>query len=264
MSELIKVSVEGPVQVIRLSRPEKKNALNGEMYNALHTAFAASEENPDIRVRVLLGGEGIFTAGNDIADFIEANDQGAEVMAPVLGFLRALVFTEKPLIAAVDGLAIGIGTTMLFHCDLTFATPESVFVTPFIDLGLVPEAGSSLIAPQRMGYTAAFAMLVTGKPLTADEAVRARIINALVPRANLEEHAFAKAMKLAGKPPRAMALSRKLMRGDPHVIWQRIEEEAALFRECLASGEARIAFEAFMHRSEAAHAAKHGHHGDEG
>ncbi|MEJ2124357.1 MAG: enoyl-CoA hydratase-related protein, partial [Alphaproteobacteria bacterium] len=225
------------------------NALNSEMYERLNTAFAESEGNPDIRVRVLLGSEGVFTAGNDIVDFIEANDSGAEVIAPVLEFLRALIFTEKPIVAAIDGLAIGVGTTMLFHCDLIYATHESVFVTPFIDLGLVPEAGSSLIAPQRMGYAAAFAMLVAGKPLTAEGAVRSHLINAIVPRANLEAHAMERATKLATKPQHAMAMSRKLLRGDPYFIWQRVQEEARLFKECLGSPEARAAFEAFTQRT---------------
>jgi enoyl-CoA hydratase/carnithine racemase len=130
-----------------------------------------------------------------------------------------------------------------------YATHESVFVTPFIDLGLVPEAGSSLVAPQRMGYSAAYAMLVAGKPLSAEGAVRAHLINAIVPRANLEAHAMDRATKLATKPPRAMALTRKLLRGDPHYIWERAQEEVRLFKECLGSPEARAAFEAFTHRS---------------
>jgi enoyl-CoA hydratase/carnithine racemase len=124
-----------------------------------------------------------------------------------------------------------------------------VFVTPFIDLGLVPEAGSSLLAPQRMGYAAAYAMLVAGKPLSAEGAVRANFVNAIVPRANLEAHAMDRARKLAAKPPRAMALSRQLLRGDPHFIWERAQQEAHLFRECLGSPEARAAFEAFTHRT---------------
>lgn len=249
MSEFITVDTQGPVQIIRFARPEKKNALNTAMYERLNAAFAESDQNSDIRVRILLGSEGIFTAGSDIADFIEASDNGAEVIAPVLEFLRTLIFTEKPIIAAVDGLAIGIGTTMLFHCDLVYATHESVFVTPFIDLGLVPEAGSSLLAPQRMGYAAAYSMLVAGKPFSADGAVRANLINAIVPRANLEAHAMDRAVKLAAKPPRAMALSRKLLRGDPHFIWERAQEEVRMFKECLGSPEARAAFEAFTQRS---------------
>lgn len=255
MSDYIRVSVEDNVQIIRFARPEKKNALNVEMYEALIAAFETSEHNPDIRVRAIFGTEGAFTAGNDIADFISAGERGVEVIEPVLGFLHKLVFTEKPLLAAVDGLAIGIGTTMLLHCDMAFATHESAFATPFVDLGLVPEAGSSLLAPQRMGYPAAFALLVAGKALTAEGAARTHLINMVVPRDALEKHVMTIAAKLAAKPAHALALSRKLLRGDPNVVWQRIEEETAHFQECLMSGEARGAFEAFMHKpaAEAAH-----------
>lgn len=251
VSEYISISIENGVQIIRLVRPEKKNALNIAMYEALVAAFADSEGDSNVRVRTIFGGEGVFTAGNDIADFIEAGERGVEVIEPVLGFLHKLVFTEKPLIAAVDGLAIGIGTTMLFHCDLAYATHESAFVTPFIDLGLVPEAGSSLLAPQRMGYAAAFALLAAGKPLTAEGAVRAHLINAVVPRDALEKHTLTTAAKLVSKPPRALALSRKLMRGDPNMVWRRIEEETEYFQQCLTSDEARSAFEAFMHKPSA-------------
>lgn len=246
MSEFIKVSIEDGVQIIRMARADKKNALNAEMYGALTAALTAGDGDPAVRVRVLTGGDGVFTAGNDIADFIEAGQSGAEVLAPVLAFLRALVFGEKPLIAAVDGLAIGIGTTLLFHCDLTYATPEAVFVTPFLDLGLVPEAASSLLAPRQMGYSNAFALLVAGKPLTAEVALRSHLINMIVPRENLEKHTLTVAAKLAAKPPHALALSRKLLRPNPEEVWSRVEEEARLFNECLNSGEAREAFHAFM------------------
>ncbi len=251
MSEFIKVSVEDSVQIIRMARAEKKNALNTEMYEALTAALTASDGDPDVRVRVLTGSDGVFTAGNDIADFMETREKGAEVLAPVLAFLRALVFAEKPIIAAVDGLAIGVGTTLLLHCDLAYATPEAVFVTPFLDLGLVPEAASSLLAPLRMGYSGAFALLVAGKPLTAEVALRSHLINMIVPRENLEKHTHAVAAKLAAKPPRALALSRRLLRPDPEEVWARVEEEAQLFRECLNSDEAREAFETFMTRGTA-------------
>lgn len=237
------------MQIIRIARPDKKNALNTEMYVALSEAFASGDSNPAVRVRVLTGSDGVFTAGNDIANFIEANERGDEVMAPVLGFLRALVFAEKPVIAAVDGLAIGIGTTLLFHCDMTYATPESVFVTPFLDLGLVPEAASSLLAPRQMGYANAFALLVAGKPFTADVALRAHLVNMIVPRENLDKHTLTTAAKLAAKPQQALALSRKLLRPDPAEVWARVEEEARLFGERLKSGEAREAFQAFMSRT---------------
>lgn len=254
VSEYISIDVKGGVQTIRMVRPEKKNALNVAMYEALTAAFAEGERDPSVRVRVILGSEGIFTAGNDITDFHNASTKGVETMTSALEFLRKLVFSEKPLIAAVDGLAIGIGTTLLFHCDLAYATHESAFVAPFVDLGLVPEAGSSLLAVQRMGYASAFALLVAGKPLTAEAAVRARLINAIVARDALEDYAFGMAAKLATKPSKALALSRRLLRGNPEPVWKRIEEEAELFKECLKSEEALKAFQAFTRRpTEATH-----------
>ena len=248
MSEFIKTAAEGGVQTIRIARPEKKNALNIAMYEALHAALEASDSADDIRVRVIFGQPGAFTAGNDIADFLEAGQRDPKALSPVMKFLRALIFSDKPIIAAVDGLAVGIGATLLLHCDLAFASPESVFMAPFTDLGLVPEAGSSLVAPERMGYPRAFAFLVAGEPLTADAARTAGLVNAVVPREGLEAHALAAAGRLAAKPREALTLSRRLVRGDPARIWARVEEEGRLFAERLVSDEAREAFQAFMQK----------------
>jgi enoyl-CoA hydratase/carnithine racemase len=248
MSEFIQTAADGGVQTIRIARPEKKNALNIAMYEALYTALEASDRSDDIRVRVILGQPGTFTAGNDIADFLEAGQRDPKELSPVLKFLRALIFSDKPVIAAVDGLAVGIGSTLLLHCDLAFASPESVFMAPFTDLGLVPEAGSSLVAPERMGYACAFAFLVAGEPLTAEAARAAGLINAVVPREGLEAHTQAAAAKLAAKPREALRLSRRLVRGDPARIWARVEEEGRLFAERLVSDEARDAFQAFIQK----------------
>jgi enoyl-CoA hydratase/carnithine racemase len=248
MSEFIETAAQNGVTTIRIARPEKKNALSIAMYEAMATALETSDWAPETRVRLILGQPGVFTAGNDIADFLEAGQQGAEGLAPVMRFLRALIFSEKPIIAAVDGLAVGVGATLLLHCDLAYASPEAVFMTPFVDLGLVPEAGSSLIAPERMGYPRAFAFLVAGEPLTAAAAHDCGLINAVVPREQLEAHAIAAAGKLAAKPSEALALSRRLVRGDPARIWARVEEEGRLFTERLVSEEARQAFQAFMQK----------------
>ncbi len=248
MSEFIQTAVENGVQTIRMARPEKKNALNIAMYQAMYTALEESDRAADVRVRLILGVPGIFTAGNDIADFLEAGQRGPEGLAPVMKFLRALIFSEKPVVAAVDGLAVGIGSTLLLHCDLAYASPEAVFMTPFTDLGLVPEAGSSLIAPQRMGQARAFAFLVAGEPLMAEAAREAGLINAVVSRDALEAHAVAVATKLAAKPREALALSRRLVRGDPALVWARVEAEGRLFAQRLVSDEARQAFQAFMQK----------------
>jgi enoyl-CoA hydratase/carnithine racemase len=248
MSEFIQTAVQDGVQTIRMARPEKKNALNIAMYQAMYTALEESDRASEVRVRLILGMPGIFTAGNDIADFIEAGQRGPEGLSPVMKFLRALIFSEKPVLAAVDGLAVGIGSTLLLHCDLAYASPEAVFMTPFTDLGLVPEAGSSLVAPQRMGQARAFAFLVAGEPLTAEAAREAGLINAVVPRERLEAHAMTAATRLAAKPREALALSRRLVRGDPALVWARVEEEGRLFAQRLVSDEARQAFQAFMQK----------------
>jgi enoyl-CoA hydratase/carnithine racemase len=218
------------------------------MYQAMAAALQASDGSPEVRARLILGQPGVFTAGNDIADFLEAGQRGPDGLGAVIEFLRVLVFSEKPVIAAVDGMAVGVGATLLLHCDLAYASPEAMFMAPFTDLGLVPEAGSSLIAPERMGYARAFAFLVAGEPLSAEAAREAGLINAVVPREGLEAHALGAAAMLAAKPQEALRLSRRLVRGDPARIWARVEEEGRLFAERLVSDEARQAFQAFMQK----------------
>jgi enoyl-CoA hydratase/carnithine racemase len=249
MSEFIQVSAANGIVSIRMARPEKKNALNAAMYEAFCQALEESDRADDVGVRVILGQPGIFTAGNDIADFLAAGQQPrGDGMSPAIRLLRALVFSEKPIIAAVDGLAVGVGATLLLHCDLAYASPEAIFITPFTDLGLVPEAGSSLLAPERMGYQRAFAFLAAGEPLTAEVACAAGLINAVVPRETLEAHAFGAAAKLAAKPQEALRISRRLVRGDPARVWERVEEERRVFAERLVSDEARQAFQAFLEK----------------
>ena len=248
MSEHIQCSVADGVQTIRIARPEKKNALTIAMYESLTAAFTGSERDEAVRVRLILGLPGAFSAGNDFADFVGARKKGIDAIPPVMDFLRALVFSEKPLIAGVDGFAFGIGATLLLNCDMAYATRESVFTTPLVDLGLLPEGASSLLGPQQMGYHAAFAFIAAGEPLTAEAAYRARLINMIVPRESLEKHALGVAAKLAAKPPKALATSRKLLRPDPYEVWQHMELEAAHYREQLSSDEARDAYRAFMQR----------------
>jgi enoyl-CoA hydratase/carnithine racemase len=248
MSEFIQTATQNGVQTIRIARPDKKNALNIAMYEAMYRALEESDGSPDIRARLILGVPGVFSAGNDIADFLAAGQRDPQALSPVMKFLRALIFSEKPVIAAADGLAVGIGATLLLHCDLAYASPETVLMAPFTDLGLVPEAGSSLVAPERMGYQRAFAFLVAGEPLTAQAAQAAGLVNAIVPRESLEAHAMTAAAKLAVKPQGALALSRRLVRGDPARIWARVEEEGRLFTERLMSEEAKQAFQAFLQK----------------
>lgn len=244
MTGPVSIRCEDNLLILRLTRPEKKNALTASMYAALCDALERGEEAPEVAVHVILGSDGVFTAGNDLADFA-ASAQQPGVLANVLRFVRLLPRLKKPLIAGVDGIAIGIGTTLLFHCDLVYATPSARFATPFLDLGLVPEAGSSWLAPRLMGPAKAFELLVLGNTFSAEQARDARFVNDIIPAETLEDSVKAAGYRLAAKPPRALALARSLLRGDPREILDRIDEEADNFGRCLASPEAQEAFAAF-------------------
>jgi enoyl-CoA hydratase/carnithine racemase len=235
------------VEVIRLNRAAKKNAITRAMYAAMTAALTASNTDPAVRVTVFLGAEGCFSAGNDMADFI-AFAMGGSMGTEVLDFLKALATYEKPLVSGVDGLAIGIGTTIHLHCDQTIASDRSLFRTPFVDLALVPEAASSLLVPRLMGHQRAFAMLAAGDGFDAAEAKAAGLIRAVVSPEAVEAETLALAARLAAKPPEALAIARKLLRGAPDEVLARIDVEAKYFAERLQSAEARAAFEAFMRR----------------
>jgi len=247
MSDII-VTDEGPIRVIRMYRPEKKNALTLAMYDAMASAIEAADTNPDTRCLLMAGAPGAFCAGNDLADFLASAGRGGAVGQPILRFLYALARAQKPLVAAVGGVAVGVGTTMLLHCDHVIAASEARLSTPFVSLGLVPEAASSLIAPRLMGHARAFSLLVMGKSLTAEEAKSAGIVNAVVPAAEVEVQALATAKEIAALPPEAVLASRRLIRGSVEEIVARIDEEAAEFKRRLASPEAQAAFMAFLSR----------------
>jgi enoyl-CoA hydratase/carnithine racemase len=239
---------DGSVQVLRIARPEKKNALTGAMYRAMSETIEGGDADRSIAAHVLIGSDGIFTAGNDLGDFLATTRGTGDLGTDVLRFIRLLPAIKKPLIAAVDGSAVGIGTTLLFHADLVYATPGAMFATPFLDLGLIPEAASSLLMPQRMGYARAFEMLVLGNPMSADEGVAAGFVNAIVPAEELEATALGAARRLAAKPPEALAIARRLMRSDVADIIARIEAEGTEFRERLRSPEAIEALTAFSEK----------------
>jgi enoyl-CoA hydratase/carnithine racemase len=241
-------SIADGVQTLRLTRASKKNALTAGMYAGLEKALVEGDKNPAVAVHLLIGSGGSFSAGSDIAEFVERAKGKSELSGPILDFIRRLPLVEKPVIAAVHGLAVGVGTTVLFHCDLVYATPQSTFKTPFLDLGLVPEAGSSLLAPQLMGYARAFELLALGETFSAERAMAAGFVNAVVPETELEQTALKAAIRLARKPPEALALCRRLMRGNPAAISAAIEEEARIFAARLSSPEAREAFAAFLEK----------------
>ncbi|KHJ56006.1 enoyl-CoA hydratase [Aureimonas altamirensis] len=251
MSELVIIELADGVMTLTLNRPDKKNALNQPMYAALADALDRAGADDAVRVVVVQGAEGAFCAGNDIGDFMRFAREGVG-LEETWRFLEALGRLEKPLIAAVDGLAIGIGTTLMFHCDMAFATARSLFRTPFLDLGVVPEAASSLLAPRVMGPQKAFSLLVMGDPLDGRQAADAGLVTLVEDGLPVADAARQAARRLARKPQGALDVARRLMRGDREEVRQRIRDEVAAFDERLRSPEARAAFDAFMARSSSA------------
>lgn len=251
MTRHIVCTRDGAVQILRIDRPEKKNALDAAMYEALADALEAANGDETIAATLVLGAPGAFSAGNDIGDFRRMAEEERGLGAGLLRFLRALVLSDRALVAGVDGLAIGIGTTMLLHCDHVVAGETAIFRTPFVDLGLVPEAASSLLAPRLMGHARAFSLLVLGEAMGAEAARNAGLVNRVVAPDAVEAEARAVARALAAKPREAMLAARRLLKGDPAEILARIEAEATLFAERIASQEAREAFAAFLNRGKA-------------
>jgi len=234
------------VAVIAITRPDKKNALTGSMYDAMSAVLSLSANEAAIGAVMITGSSGVFTAGNDINDFLA--HKGDVTASPGLRFIKALARFEKPLVAAVDGAAIGIGTTMLLHCDLVYASPSASFKVPFVDLGLTPEGGSSVLLPRRCGMGRACELLLLGDEISAERGERFGLVNAIVPAQDLYEHAIAKARALARKPQKALAATRKMLRGDPNELAVIMEKEGREFAARLTMPEARAAFLAFTQR----------------
>jgi enoyl-CoA hydratase/carnithine racemase len=247
MSDSIEVSDDAGIRTIRMNRPEKKNALTQPMYAAMTRALGEAQDSDAIRCVIMAGTPGAFCAGADIAEFLESAKTGA-LRPSTVEFLKAIAHNRKPLVAAVGGLAVGIGVTLLFHCDHVVASAEATFTTPFLKLALIPEAASSLLAPLRMGYARAFSMLVMGRPLSAAEAKEAGIVNSVVAAAAVEGTALQAAREIAALPAGAVAVSRALMRGGLDAIDRQIDTEIMHFRERLQSDEAKAAFAAFLSR----------------
>src|SRR5882762_6024335 len=244
------VTDEDTTRVIKLRRPEKKNAITPEMYRGISDAIDTAQNNPNIRCIILTGGSGVFTAGNDVEDLLADSTSTSEVpLAPkVLKLLYSLAHNVKPIIAAVDGIAIGIGTTMLFHCDYVLASTTATFSTPFIHLGLVPEGASSLLMPRTMGHQRAFATLVMGRKMSAEDARIAGFVNVVVSPGHTEAEAHKVAREIDALPAEAVATSRKLLRLPPEDLTRRIDQEGHLFSERMRSQEAVAAFKEFVSR----------------
>ena len=244
MTKDVLIETRDGVLRLTMNRPDKKNALTGPMYDALTAAIGAAQTDDGIRAILLEGAGGAFTAGNDLADFLAVAQGKAEARAGF--FIEAVAMSDKPVVAAVDGVAVGVGTTILFHCDLVYATPAARFRMPFVDLGLVPEAASSLLVPLRVGMTKASELILLAEPFGGEEAARIGIVNRVVDAGELGAIAFDAARKLAAKPAAALRASRALLRGDRADIRAAMKAENAAFAQALKSPDARKAFEAFL------------------
>ncbi len=243
----ILAATEGGVRTIRIDRPEKKNALTAAMYGRLTEEMDAAAENPDIRVMVLTGTRDTFSSGNDLGDFLDRIEDGVEPAA--FGFLRRLPSFPKPLVAAVNGAAVGIGTTMLLHCDLVYASSEARFILPFAALGLCPEAASSLLLPRIAGLQRATELLMLGEPFDAERAREVGIVNEVVPADQLQQRVAERAATIAELPPAAVRATKALVR---HEVRDHIAEtmtrEGEVFERLLSSPEATEAMTAFLEK----------------
>ena len=247
----IKTATFNGVATIEIARPEKKNALTVAMYQAMADALAAAQADPAVRAVLITGQPGIFTSGNDIEDFMSRQpESGSNSMnSPVFKFMHALAGCEKPVVAAVTGAAIGIGTTMLLHCDLVYVSDEARLAMPFVSLGLVPEFASSLIVPRLLGHVKTAEKLLLGDPFTPEEAVDMRIANAVLPAGEVVMHARRMAERFNALPPGAVRETKKLLRkASAAEVLQTIATEAEIFAQRLRSPEAMEAFQAFFQK----------------
>jgi enoyl-CoA hydratase/carnithine racemase len=249
LTEEVIVSQHDGVMRIIMHRPQKKNALTGAMYDKMTASLEEAESDDSIRAILLKGSGDAFTGGNDLADFLAVSREGGEPSAAP--FIRKIALLDKPIVAAVNGVAVGVGATLLFHCDLVYASPSAKFRMPFVDLGLVPEAGSSVTVPARVGLAKASEFLLLADGFDAHEAYRLGIVNAVVPPDQLSDTAFKAASRLAAKPAGALRATRRLIRGDRANLIAAIDRELEAFAAALASAEARAAFGAFLTKGKA-------------
>jgi enoyl-CoA hydratase/carnithine racemase len=248
MNEFVVVTDPRPgVRVIAINRPDKKNALTREIYDDLTGALRAADADKSVRVVCLTGTAEAFTAGNDIADFRSGPPPVSDQVGPG-GFIAAVAGMEKPVIAAVNGLAIGIGTTILLHCDLVYAAARARFQAPFVNLGIVPEAGSTLILPERIGRHRAAELFLHGDALDAATAERWGLVNAVFPDEALMERTLERAEALAAKPARVVRLIKRLLTTPAPSARERAREELRLLADQLDGAEAKEAMQAFSER----------------
>lgn len=244
----IKTATLNGVATVEIARPEKKNALTMAMYERMAQALRDAQADAAVRAVLITGQPGIFTSGNDLEDFMKRPPQGGGA-SPVYDFMQALRDCDKPVIAAVTGAAIGIGTTMLLHCDLVYVADDARLAMPFTSLGLVAEFASSLVVPQLMGRARAAEKLLLGDPMTGAEAVELGLANAVLPAGEVANHARRVAERFNALPPTAVRETKKLMvRGMDAAVRAQIGVEGEVFARQLRSPEAREAFQAFFEK----------------
>jgi enoyl-CoA hydratase/carnithine racemase len=247
MTQEILVHAEGGITTITFNRLERKNSITQAMYGAMADALQAAQEDAATRVVLIQGHETVFSAGNDINDFLNQPPAGQE--APVFRFLRGIAAFPKPLLAAVCGPAVGVGTTLLFHCDLVYAGDNAAFSMPFANLGLCPEAASSLLVPQMFGYHRAAEALMLGEPFFAEAALEVGLVNRVVTPTEANGYALSQAKKLAAKPLSSLVETKRLMKkGQQQLVLQQMADEGASFGRMLREPAAREAFTAFMEK----------------
>jgi enoyl-CoA hydratase/carnithine racemase len=247
MSNEILTHVERGVMTVTLNRLDRKNSITAAMYGAMADALASAQADADVRVLVFQGHETVFSAGNDIRDFLDHPPAAQD--APVFRFLRALATFPKPLLAAVCGPAVGVGTTMLLHCDLVYAGDNAAFSMPFVNLGLCPEAASSLLVPQMLGYHRAAEALLLGEPFMAEAALEVGLVNRVVPPTEANGVAQAAARKLAAKPLGPLMETKRLLKqGQQQRVLDQMALEGEVFARLLGAPAAREAFGAFMEK----------------
>lgn len=247
MTAHVKIGVASGVMTLTLQRPDKKNALTGEMYNAMSNALEDAESDPSVRVVLFQADGDSFTAGNDLSDFARRSHGESSGESPAQRFISSIGKAGKPLIAAVQGNAVGVGTTMLLHFDLIYLAENARLTTPFVNLALVPEAASSWLLPLRIGHVRAYAMFALGESMNAASAVACGLANAAVPLDELRNRARDAAIALTKRPAGSLSLTKQLMRDHARIAAQ-MAEEGKLFAERLTTPEAREAFAAFAER----------------
>ncbi|MFC3713558.1 enoyl-CoA hydratase [Sphingoaurantiacus capsulatus] len=247
MSDVVRVERDGGVMTLRINRPDKRNALTHAMYAGIADGLDAAAADPTVRVVVIAGAGGHFTAGNDLGDFLAGHSGEGE--RPVARFLRTISHFPKPLVAAVEGVAVGVGTTMLLHCDLVYAAEDAKLQLAFVNLALVPEAASSLLLPRVVGNARAAELFMFGEVFSGADAERYGIVNKAVPAGELEAFVASRAATLAAKPASALRATKKLLRhATTDTVPARMAEEGELFAAGLKSEETREAMTAFMEK----------------